>query len=72
MAIYRLLHGHAFEPHEIAIMTCAYEDILRALGLADRSDPITHLVAARIIECAQKGECDPGRLRDQVLHSLQK
>ena len=70
MAIYRLLQHQAFEPEVIAAMTAAYEDTLRALRLADRADPITEILAQRIIEFAQRGERDPVRLRDLVLQSL--
>ncbi len=72
MAIYRLLQGQAFGPQEISLMTSAYEEVLRALQLANRSDPITHVVAQRILEHAQNGESDPQRLRDHVLRSLQE
>jgi len=70
VAIYRLLQHQAFEPEVIAAMTAAYEDTLRALRLADRADPITEILAQRIIEFAQRGERDPVRLRDLVLQSL--
>jgi hypothetical protein len=56
MAIYRLLKFSAFQPEEITSMTAAYEDALRVLQLADRQDPITELVAKKIIEVAELGE----------------
>ena len=61
MAIYRLLKFSAFDPEMITSMTAAYEDALRVLRLADRQDPITELVAKKIIEIAQLGESDPKR-----------
>jgi hypothetical protein len=66
VAIYRLLQFSAFQPEEITCMTTAYEDALRVLRLADRQDPITELVAKKIIEAAQTGERDPRRLREKV------
>ncbi|HZR72632.1 hypothetical protein [Bradyrhizobium sp.] len=36
-------------------MTDAYERTLRALGLVDRNDPITEMVAKKIIELGQRG-----------------
>jgi hypothetical protein len=72
VAIYRLLRGEAFGPHEIGVMTCAYEDVLRALKLSNRSDPVTREIAKQIIECAKQGERDPRRLRDRVLRLLQE
>jgi hypothetical protein len=50
MAIYRLLQNSAFAPENIASLVAAYEDCLRTLKLSDRSDPITEIVAKKIIE----------------------
>ena len=62
MAIYRLLQNQAFGPEDIERMTVAYEAALKVLRLANRSDPITHIVAERIIEIAQTGVRDPAKL----------
>jgi hypothetical protein len=67
MAIYRLLENHAFEPEAIMTMTAAYEEVLRTLCLAHRSDPVTWIVAEKVIQFAQRGERDPGRLRELAL-----
>jgi hypothetical protein len=72
VTIYRLLQNEAFGPQEISVMSSAYEDALRALDLVDRSDPLTDLVAKRIIEFAQRGERDAIRLRHLVLASLKE
>jgi hypothetical protein len=47
-----------------------YEDALRVLQLSDRQDPITELVAKKIIEAAQTGERDPRRIRERALREL--
>ena len=70
MAIYRLLKFSAFDPEEITCMTAAYEDALRVLQLANRQDPITELVAKKIIEVAQAGERNPDSLREKALTEL--
>ena len=70
MAIYRLLQFSAFEPEAVAAMTAAYEDALRVLQLVDRQDPLTEVVARKIIEVAQLGERDPIRLRARALDNL--
>ena len=56
MAIYRLLKNRAFGPDEIKVLTAVYEETLRTLRLANRSDPTTEIVAKKIIELAQRGE----------------
>jgi hypothetical protein len=70
MAIYRLLKNHAFGPDEIKVLTGAYEEALRTLRLNNRSDPATEIIAKKIIELAQLGECDPVRLRERAIRSL--
>jgi hypothetical protein len=46
-------------------MSAAYEETLRVLQLADREDPITELVARKIIEVAGTGERDPKRISER-------
>ena len=62
--------GHAFGPNEITILMAAFEDALRVLGLTNRDDAATMIVAKRIIEFAKQGERDSDRLRDAVVASL--
>jgi hypothetical protein len=70
VAIYRIFKTVGFEPEEIATMSAAYEETLRVLQLADREDPITELVARKIIEVAGNGERDPARISEQALAEL--
>jgi hypothetical protein len=70
MAIYRLLQQSAFTPEQIRPMVEAYEDCLRILNLADRSDSITEMIAKSIIEIAQTGERDPVQMRRLALKSI--
>src|SRR5206468_2712463 len=69
--IYRLLKDEPFEPEHVALMGHVFEDVLRTLGLVDREDPITRLVARRVIELAQAGERDPVRLKRLTLESFE-
>jgi hypothetical protein len=62
----------AFAPDDVAVLTSAFEDALRRLGLVDRADPATTLVARAIIEAAKTGEKDPIRLRDLALLAIAK
>ena len=48
--IYRLIKTLPMGPEEIAVLTDAYEHTLRKLNLVERSDPITQLIAKKIIE----------------------
>jgi hypothetical protein len=45
-------------------MAAAFEDVCTELRLAQRDDPLRDTVARAIIECAQRGDFDPVRLRD--------
>jgi len=51
-------------------MTTAFEAALDKLGLKDRTDPATELVAKRIIALAKQGERDPVRLCEGALRSF--
>ena len=71
MAIHRLLQRSAFGPVEIRFMIKAYEDALRVLGLSNRTtDPITEVVAKKVIEIAQTGERDPLQIRVRAIAEL--
>lgn len=73
MTIYRLLRNQdpAFGPEEIKAMTMAYEDACRALKLMEkRSDPLTQILALKIIEIAKTGELDPIKIRDAALRGM--
>jgi hypothetical protein len=63
MPIRRLTHGGPFEPEEIRLMTAAFEDACRILGLEDPTNSQRDIVAQKIIEAALAGERDPARLR---------
>lgn len=70
MAIYRFLQNSAFAPEDITLLVAAYEDCLRTLKLSDRSDPITELVAKKIIEIAQTGIRDSVQLGRLALEEI--
>ena len=70
MPLVRFLDNHSFGPEAITVMTAAFEDTLRTLGLVDHNGLATEIVATKIIELAQQGECDPIRLRDRAVQSL--
>jgi hypothetical protein len=70
MAIYRLIANGSFGPDEIKAMTAACEVALVYLGLVDRDDPITEIVATAIGSITSTGKRDPTIIRDRALNTL--
>ncbi|WP_024518070.1 hypothetical protein [Bradyrhizobium sp. Tv2a-2] len=70
MVVYRLLQNVPLGPEEIGRLAAAYEQVLSALGLKQRSDPITELVARKIIEIAQTGVRDAHELAAMAIKEL--
>ena len=70
MAIHRLLRNAVFEPKDIERLVAAYELTLRALRLKDRDDPITQLVAEKIIAIGRLGIEDPAEIFKLALKEL--
>jgi hypothetical protein len=70
MTIHGLLSNTTFGPEEIDRLVTAYEQTLRALGLKDRSDPITLLVAEKVIEVGRLGIEDPAKISEVALNEL--
>jgi hypothetical protein len=71
MPIYRLLQGEAFQPEQVVVLGEVFEDVLRTLGLVNRTDPLTEMVAKKVIELAQTGEQDPIRLKRFTLEAFE-
>ncbi|MHC4049873.1 hypothetical protein [Bradyrhizobium sp. 25ACV] len=59
MAIYRILQNSPLGPEEITRLSKAYEQALRTIGVQDRNEPLTELIAKKIIEIGQTGLKDP-------------
>ncbi len=70
MAIYRILQNMPLAPEDIGRLVAAYEATLKALGLTDRSDPLTELVARKIIEIGQTGIRDPREISRRAVADL--
>jgi hypothetical protein len=61
---YDLLRRHGvFAPEEVAMLGKVFEDLLQTLGLVDRKDPMTEMVAKKLIDLANTGIRDPDRLK---------
>jgi hypothetical protein len=70
MTIHNLFKNSSFGPEEIKILVAAYEETLRELGLKDRGDPLTEMVAKKIIATAQTGVLDASLIAKRVLGDL--
>jgi hypothetical protein len=70
MPIYRLIRNGVFAPKLVTSMGNVFEDVLKTLGLVDREDPVTTMVAHKIIELVQSGEHDPVRLKQLTLEAV--
>ena len=70
MPIHRFLQNGVYDPASVRILTTAFENACKVLGLRDRTDPLTELLAKKIIEAAQTGERDPARVEQLALDAL--
>jgi hypothetical protein len=57
----------AFSPEDVETLVAAFEAALGNLGLVDRNDPATALVAQVVIRLAKEGERDPKRLAQKAI-----
>jgi hypothetical protein len=54
----------------VAMLCTVFEDVLQKIGLADRQDRITEMVAKKLIEIATAGVREPDRLKHLVVQAL--
>jgi hypothetical protein len=70
MSIHRILQNMPLMPDDIGRLVTAYKAALTALDLTDRSDPITEIVARKILEIGQTGVRDPLQISHLALKEL--
>ncbi len=70
MSIYRLIANGSFGQMEIEAMSAAYEAALANLGVANRDDPITELIAKAIVNVVATGERDPKLIEQRAVNAL--
>jgi hypothetical protein len=70
MAIYRLLQNSTMEPETISRIKEAYVQALHILCVKDRDDPLTELIAKKIIKIAQTGVHDPAQISALAIKEL--
>jgi len=68
VAIHKLIANGSFGPDEIEVMKAAYEAALIDVGVTDRNDPITELIAKAIVHVTWPG--DPKKVMERALHAI--
>jgi hypothetical protein len=64
--------GVVFDPADVTRLTIVYHAVLHQLGLVDREDGATLMVAKRIVDLATLGERDPERLTAATVETLSR
>ena len=70
MPINRLIKDSKLDAKRAAVLTCAFEHALRELGLADRVDALTEIVAGKIIEVGATEIDDPKEIAGAAIKRL--
>ena len=70
VAIYKLISNGSFGPDEIEVVKAAYEAAVVDVGVTDRDDPITELIAKSIVNVTASGERDPKQVMERALNAL--
>jgi hypothetical protein len=71
MPIYEIMRRQGvFAPEEVVMLGKVFEDVLRMKGLVDRKDPLTELIAKKLVELAVAGMRDPDRLKALTIQAF--
>lgn len=70
MTIYRMLQKTTLGPDDTARLVKAYKAALHEIGLKDRDDPLTQIIARKIIEVGQTGILDPTQISRLAVKKL--
>jgi hypothetical protein len=70
MPLRRFLKGSTLEPEQIEMLNRAYASALRYLSLVDRNDPLTEMVAKKIIEIGTTIGGDPEEIAKAAVAGL--
>ena len=60
------------ESAEIKRLNCAYSEALRMLELVGRRDPVTEMVAKKLIDVGSTGVTDPQEIAEIVVSHFRK
>ena len=69
MTIHRLLQNIPMGPEDINRLVEPYELTLQALRLPSRDNPMTRLVARKVIEIGQTGIRDPEQISELAMRN---
>jgi len=72
MTIDNFFRQRAFDVETVQAMGKAYEVLLVDLGISDRNDPVTQIIAKDIIQVASFGVRDAEEIRARVLNVFAK
>jgi hypothetical protein len=72
MTIRPFLQGQVFPPEKVAIMGIAFENACRQLGLDNKKDSLTRVVARTVIQMADRDIHDPDELTRAVMQQFQR
>jgi hypothetical protein len=71
MPITPFLSDHAFDPETVEAMEEAFATTCDALGLSDRADAMTQIIAEKIIELARRGYRNPSVMLFAAIKEIQ-
>lgn len=70
MPIRPYLQGQAFDPDIIRVMGVAFENTCKELGILNKHDAVTRIVARTVIDMAQRGFRDAASLSAAVMNEF--
>jgi hypothetical protein len=70
MPIRPYLQGQAFDPDTVRVMGAAFGNVCKQLGILDKYDAVTKIVARTVIDMAQRGFRDEESLTDAVMQEF--
>ena len=70
MPIRRLLAGSELGTDEIEILTGAFDQALRLVSVVDRNDPLTEMIARKVIEIGATTIRDPAEIANLAVKKL--
>jgi hypothetical protein len=70
MPIRPYLQGQAFDPDIVRVMGAAFANACNELGILDKNDAVTRIVARTVIDMAQRGFRDEHSLTTAVMQEF--